>query len=607
MNSRERIKKFYNILFYNLRTLVSFEIIYKLLLSFIFIPLVSFVFNLILKLSGYNYITLENLSGFAMSPLAILFFILIIIFYTFMTLFDISTMIIIFDASYHEIKVGFLESIKISFSRCKKILKPKNILVAFLLLFLIPFLNFAVGSSVISSIQVPGFIVDYIQSNNFLTVNYLVVYLLLFNLLFRWIFSLHYMILENNDFKAARKKSSILAKDKLLVDIITIFILELVISMIYIVFSMFCITLIYVVNYFISKVVIIEGVLATIVSMAKNIILVLFTFISNAISYSLISTLYYSHKVENNEAIAELDYSKIVKSKSQNKLLKKIINTVVILSIIGGSFVVYNFIVNNVDFNIERMSKMDVTAHRGASAYYPENTMSAFKGAKELGATYIELDIQQTKDGYIVVSHDPDLSRCAGFNKYIIESNYSELASLDLGSYFSARFKDEKIPLLEDAIIFAKENNMKLNIEFKPTGKEKDLEKDVIELIKTYDMEDNCELASGSYYVLENIKEIDSNIKTIYVMSLAIGDITLLDKADIFSIEESNINRELVNKIHSEGKKIYAWTINDEDSIDRMILLGVDNIITDQVELTNQKINKSKKSSIISEFSKVFE
>ena len=67
MNSRERIKKFYNILFYNLRTLVSFEIIYKLLLSFIFIPLVSFVFNLILKISGYNYITLENLSGFAMS------------------------------------------------------------------------------------------------------------------------------------------------------------------------------------------------------------------------------------------------------------------------------------------------------------------------------------------------------------------------------------------------------------------------------------------------------------------------------------------------------------------------------------------------------------
>ena len=84
-------------------------------------------------------------------------------------------------------------------------------------------------------------------------------------------------------------------------------------------------------------------------------------------------------------------------------------------------------------------------------------------------------------------------------------------------------------------------------------------------------------------------------------MSLAYGDITSLSKADSFSIEAASITKTLVNKIHNEGKEIYAWTVNTKESINKMIDLNVDNIITDNVTLAKELIYDSKTSNVIKE------
>ena len=87
-------------------------------------------------------------------------------------------------------------------------------------------------------------------------------------------------------------------------------------------------------------------------------------------------------------------------------------------------------------------------------------------------------------------------------------------------------------------------------------------------------------------------------------MSLAYGDILSLKYADSFSIEASSVTKSLVKKVHREGKELYAWTVNTEESIMEMINLKVDNIITDNITLAKDTIISSKQSDLISEYIK---
>ena len=249
------------------------------------------------------------------------------------------------------------------------------------------------------------------------------------------------------------------------------------------------------------------------------------------------------------------------------------------------------FVLLNTYFGVKNNKKILVTAHRGASLLYPENTMSAFIGAKELGAKWIELDVQQTKDRQIVVSHDSNIKRVTGIDRNIIDMNYFELKEFDFGSFFNEKFKDERIPLLDEVLVFAKNNNINLNIELKPNGREINFEKQVIDLIKKYNYENKCVVASFDYNAIKNVKKIDKDIKTVYLMSSIIDDIETLNYADVYSIESSIINKDLVTKIHNLGKEIYAWTVNTKKGINKMINLNVDNIITDDVKLANELVN----------------
>ena len=85
-------------------------------------------------------------------------------------------------------------------------------------------------------------------------------------------------------------------------------------------------------------------------------------------------------------------------------------------------------------------------------------------------------------------------------------------------------------------------------------------------------------------------------------MSIAYGDITKLDKADIFSIEATNVSKPLVKKVHNEGKELLVWTVNDPGNVDKMIKLNVDNIITYDIKGTKEEIENSKTSNLIYEF-----
>ncbi len=588
---------------YNMKTLIKFEVIYKFLSVLIFAPLFLSCFKLITRVSGYSYLTFENFLSFLTNPLVIVFLGILLAFVAFYTIIDIGTVIIILDSSYQEKKIGVKEAFGLSFYKAKKIFKLRNILLSFLVIFLIPFLNIGLSSGFIGTIAIPEFILDHIFKDKFLLCLYIFVIILLIYLLFRWLYVMHYFILEDCNFKEARKKSINLSKKNKIKDLLIIGLSQIIITLIYLLFILIGIVLIIGLYKVLGKVNILGNLSITIIWLLIAISFVIITLLSTPISYAIISSLYYKHKNSKKEKIA------VIKIKEQeknniNKRMRVLKYIVIILFVISGTVVTYSVVNGKNDLKIEYVRTMDVTAHRGASTLYPENTMMAFRGAKELGADWIELDVQQTKDKKIIVLHDTNLKRTTGVNKNTWDVNYDEIKELDAGSFLDKKFKNERIPLLEDVLKYALDNNIKLNIELKPTGKEVDFEASVIDLIKKYNFQGKCVITSQVYEVLENVKKYDKDIKTVYVMSLAYGDILKLDCADSFSIEASSINKPLVKKLHNAGKELYAWTVNTKDSITKMIELNVDNIITDDITLAKDTIYSSKTSNVIQEYVK---
>lgn len=159
-------------------------------------------------------------------------------------------------------------------------------------------------------------------------------------------------------------------------------------------------------------------------------------------------------------------------------------------------------------------------AHRGASSYAPENTMVAFRKALELGANGIELDLQKTKDGKIVIFHDNFIDKKSNGNGKISDYTYNELKKLDFGSWFDDNYEDEKIVLFED---FSKEflnKDLTFAIELKVLG----IEKEVLDIIKKYATHDNIYITSFIYKALENVRKIDNDIKISWLIQEKINE-----------------------------------------------------------------------------------
>ena len=217
------IKNTWNMIFYNFKTFMSFEFLFKTLLGLIILPSFIYSFNLLMKVTGTTYITVDNMGEFLWNRVTFSLLFIILIILALIIIFDIATMIVIFDESYHKNKISLGEAIKISYSKCKNIFTFKNILVCFLVLFFMPFLSIGIEANIITSLKIPEFIINFFTHNKDYFIYGIGIYLILIILSFKWIFSLHYMIIEEKSFKNARKYSKELIHKRVLLDIIEIF------------------------------------------------------------------------------------------------------------------------------------------------------------------------------------------------------------------------------------------------------------------------------------------------------------------------------------------------------------------------------------------------
>ena len=215
-------------------------------------------------------------------------------------------------------------------------------------------------------------------------------------------------------------------------------------------------------------------------------------------------------------------------------------------------------------------------AHRGFSAEAPENTMPAFQKCIDEDFSAAELDVQMLKDGTIIVMHDDNLKRTTGLDKDVWEVTYDEIKNLDNGSFFSSDFEGTTIPTLDEVIKLAGSGKDKLylNIEIKRNGHDDGIAEKVIKIIEDNNYMNNCD------YVL-----------TAYTSVIGIGDIETLEAADIISIQETFATYENIERIHRAGKRVFVWTINEMETMEKLVNLNVDAILTNSPTLCKTVID----------------
>lgn len=221
---------------------------------------------------------------------------------------------------------------------------------------------------------------------------------------------------------------------------------------------------------------------------------------------------------------------------------------------------------------------MLVIAHRGDRVHKPENTMAAFKLALEEGADGIELDVQLTSDGEIVVCHDETVNRTTNGTGYIKDMTYKEVLNLDAG-------EGQKIPSLSEVMDLLHNKDILLNIELKNSViKYQGLENKVINALKEYKMLDKTIISSFNHHSLLNVKELAPTMRVgILFECMPVNLWGFATKIKAYSLHPfySNVDERMVKRSHEHNIRLFPWTVNNENIIRDFFALGVDAIITD--------------------------
>ena len=213
--------------------------------------------------------------------------------------------------------------------------------------------------------------------------------------------------------------------------------------------------------------------------------------------------------------------------------------------------------------------------HRGAKAYAPENTLTSFKKAIEIGVDAIELDVRETKDNKLVVIHDADIKRTTNGKGLVAELSLKEIKG------FSAE-GGEKIPTLEEALDFL-DKKVKLLIELKELG----VEEKVLSAIHERRLEKNVIITSFLEDALRKVRELDKEVETglIYAKHSNPVKAALELKANYLVALYRFTHTANVQKAHENGLKVIVWTINTPEEVQAFVKKGIDGIASDKPDI----------------------
>ncbi len=587
---------------YNFKSLIYFEVFYRIIGVFVIFPLTRLLFNLSIKLSKYNYISNELVIEYLLLPTTIIIFICLLVILGIYIGWELIFLSLLFNLNYHKIKVNFLDFLKYGLKKTLFVFKRYHIFIIIPAIFFFVFVEYIQIAGLISTLSIPDFILNEINNIPTLKYSFIFLILFLFILFIHIVNKINIYTLDSSikiniwleNYKIIKNNRLRMICEFITLNIIlnTLFYLTYLLTL--------AITSLIVLITFGQHFVL--GVVFTVfyalyigISFIASIILI-------PINFSLVTSWYYRSKQKQG---IKLNKPNVLISKNNQNL--KLTKRLIILTFI----VVFAINISNVlglikesKIPVELFNYPSIIAHRGASKSAPENTLAAIDKAIIQGTDIIEIDIRFTKDGIPILLHDSKLGRTTNDkeNKNIEDVDLEYIKLLDAGSWFSVEYKDEKIPTLEETLVFI---NRRADVIIDLKVNNHLFTKSVVELIEKYNLANDVKIMTSSTTDLFLIKKLNHNIETILVVTTFFGNIESLsdyEYIDCVAFERQIIsnNPYYIDVIKAMNKKVYIWTVNDKKRLEMINYLDIDGIITDNPLITREVVySKNKNISLV--------
>jgi len=573
----------------NAKTLILFEVFYRMLGILIFFPMINSLFLYSIRASGYSYITNSLIFEYLTAPTTLFIAFLMLVILGVYVAFEMVVLSILFHYSRQEATIPFKDLINISIRKLPSKIKQHHIFfILFAWVFFIV-VNIVQFSGIASTLSIPPFIMDNLFSETIFIISAFVFGIVLFILFIENIFSMNVITIEDKSFKASYKRMRRLLKGnrlKLIRDFAVLnFLLNVTLYGIYILIVGFIALFIFLT----SGQAVVLGALLTLIYTIYLIIALIASMIVLPLNYAWMSE-WYHYRTPDSEKIPIKTFNKGSFDLFKLKYMKPIVALVIIVALIFNGTTVYATVQRR--GGIDLFNQPDIIAHRGSSLRAPENTIASIELAIEENADAIEFDVLLTSDNVPVLMHDTTTGRTTNdsTSRRVDSISFEELRELDAGSWFSSEFEGEQIPTLEEALL-AIDGRADVHIDLKNyTPEMVDI---VVETVETLDLVDDVVIYTFDSDQLRQIKALNEDIQTLFLVYSffgSINNIIQLDYVDSYGFNRfvALQNPSYADAIRSSGKDFYVWTVNDQETLRELRYIGVDGIITDDPILARE-------------------
>lgn len=548
---------------------------------FILIPALASTVRTILRLGSIDYLSADSIPmivsrhpGVLLALLAVMLLILLCVFFEF-TFLLISMYFILIKQP-----VGVKQLLQMTFVQIEKIRFSTVLFFLFYFFLLLPIGGLSFNSDLLSKIKIPAFMMDFIFSNRRIVVTAAVLlYLIFIFLSIRFIFALPEMILRDTSFFQAIKDSWAVTRRKFFAILGRFFFIGGTLLLLSSLSTFLIISLQRLIEAHFQP----YAFAGAIFSMT----LLQGSYLLNAV-LSTVSIFFIILDFMREEgflpALPSWFYLEKNAEKKRGTFVKTValLLTVLLFGIGVGSY--------NASYLSAKPASSPVTlSHRGVSSGNGvQNTILSLKKTAQLHPDYIEMDVQETKDHQFVVYHDFDLKPLTGIDKSPSDLTLEKLQSITI----SENGHSAPIASFDDYLATAKHLGQKLLIEIKTN--EKNADSIVTRFLEKYRSDIFSEghtLQSLNYYVVETLKEKEPALKVGYILPFNIIG-PPKSSADFLTMEYSTINRNFIDAAKEDGKKVYVWTVNNEEAMKRMMFYNVDGIITDDIKTLNRAVEQ---------------
>ncbi len=565
----------------NLKGMVYFQVLYRVMTMLIFFPVLIYVERALLLVNNSSTLTQANAVKALLNPLTWL--VLIVMWFlmsVFISVEQFGTYSILHASFSGQKNITAREGFDNAVDILVRNMKSSFLLVMLYTLFLYPFSDLLNTSSITRFFIMPGFITEHFEKYQMLGIAYNLLTLVLGMAALRMAFVMPAMVTEKLDFKSAAKRSWTLndfkSRMKLVVSLISYIVLLMLVGIA--VAMLIGVIMLFVVWWLepgLDPGVILND---TTLSAVMLILFMVFGWFVQPTVCSVCASRYYRKILA--EGFEPEPYNienRHILQRRTPRIAWALFCIVCMFFSIPNRYQQFKWIMNG------NTQGVMIMAHRGYSGVAPENTIPAFEAAVEAGATAVELDVQMTKDGKIVVLHDDNIKRTTGVNANIWDVTYDEIKNLDNGSFFSEEFAGTRIPTLDEVIQYSK-GKLYLNIEIKRNGHDEGIEDKVVEIIRRNEFQNYCDITSMNYDTLKYIHSKYPDILLAYTSTVGIGKLQDLEDVQIISIQETFATYDNIQALHLAGKKVFVWTVNEKSTMERLVGLNVDAILTNNVE-----------------------